>query len=222
MNFQEIQNLFNITQKLVLECSEEILIVHTIESTSPSWTRSTLSHDQVIQWTKAKVRVYSDSVLCLWKMLAQRNAITRWEGQVECPLLVENYWESVERQFNSSGISSQDSRHCTFFRRSRMIYKSGTLNLGNSQIGSFSCQRSTILIGQEKETIRFVFQMQKKSRHTRRISRKDTGRSSVLEMNRCGMEKQSTLLKESGIPQLHRWCSNSTTQVTQSSQVPVA
>ena len=46
-NFEEIHSLFNITQNLILEHSEEILHVHTIESTSPSWTRSTLSHDQV-------------------------------------------------------------------------------------------------------------------------------------------------------------------------------
>ena len=56
-NFKENQSLFNTTQKQIVEHS-----VHTLESTSPSWTRSTLSHDQVIQWTEAKVRVYSDSV----------------------------------------------------------------------------------------------------------------------------------------------------------------
>ena len=82
-NFEEIQSLFKITQKLFLEHSEVIVNVNTIESPSPSWTRSTLSHDQVIQRTKAKVRVYSDSVLCLGKMWAQRDAITRWEGQVD-------------------------------------------------------------------------------------------------------------------------------------------
>ena len=31
-NFEEIQSLFNITQKLVLELSEEILVVNTIDS----------------------------------------------------------------------------------------------------------------------------------------------------------------------------------------------
>ena len=56
-NFEEIQNLFNITQKLILENSEENLNVHTIHSSSPPWTRSVLSHDQVLQWTKAKVLV---------------------------------------------------------------------------------------------------------------------------------------------------------------------
>ena len=65
INFEEIQSLFNITQKLMLEHSEEILNVNTVDSASLSWTRSVLSHDQVIQWTEATVRTYSDSVLCL-------------------------------------------------------------------------------------------------------------------------------------------------------------
>ena len=67
-NYLANQGSLNIMQKLTLEHSEEILNVNTIESASPSWRRSVLSHDQVIQWTKAKVRVYSDSVLCLGKM----------------------------------------------------------------------------------------------------------------------------------------------------------
>ena len=45
-NFEENQNIFNITQKLSLEHPEEILNVNTIESASPSWTRSLLSHNQ--------------------------------------------------------------------------------------------------------------------------------------------------------------------------------
>ena len=39
-NFEEIGSLFNITQKLILEHSEEILNVNTFHSKSPSWTRS--------------------------------------------------------------------------------------------------------------------------------------------------------------------------------------
>ena len=75
-NFEESQSLFNITQKLILEHSEEILNVNRIDSAS-------LSHDQVIQWTKAKVRGYSDFVLCLGRMTDSKDAITTWEGQVE-------------------------------------------------------------------------------------------------------------------------------------------
>ena len=65
------------------EHSAETMNVRTIESTSPSWTKSTSSHDQVSQWTKAKVLVYSDSVLCLVKMNDSKGAIERWDGQVE-------------------------------------------------------------------------------------------------------------------------------------------
>ena len=64
-NFEEIESLLNITPTVILEHSEEILNVKPLESSSPAWTRSMLSHDQAIKWTKAKVRVYSDSVL--WK-----------------------------------------------------------------------------------------------------------------------------------------------------------
>ena len=82
-NFEEIQSLFNITQKLMLEHSEEMMNVHTIYSSSPSWTRSVLSHGQVIQWTNAKVIVNSDSVLCPVNMNDSKDAIFRCEGQEE-------------------------------------------------------------------------------------------------------------------------------------------
>ena len=82
-NFEEIHNSFNITQKLILEHSEENLNSNSIDNASPSWTRSVLSHDQVIQWEKAKVLVYSDSSLCLGKMYENKDAIKRWWGQVE-------------------------------------------------------------------------------------------------------------------------------------------
>ena len=52
-NFEELQNLFDITQKLVHK-QREILNVRMIECASSSWTRSSLAHDQ------AKVRVSSD------------------------------------------------------------------------------------------------------------------------------------------------------------------
>ena len=42
-NFEEIQSLFNVTQKLILEHAEEILNVNTIDSASPSCTRSVVS-----------------------------------------------------------------------------------------------------------------------------------------------------------------------------------
>ena len=120
MNSEEIENSFNITQKLTLEHSEEILDVKPLESSPPSWMRSVLSHDQAIKWTKAKVRVYSASVLCVGQMSEIKEAITRWEGQVEdfkmCPSCKEQLGidgEAIELEW----CFSQDFRHCRFFKR---------------------------------------------------------------------------------------------------------
>ena len=76
-NVEEIESLSNVTQKLTLEHSEEIRNVKSLESSSPSRTRSVLSHDQAIKWTKAKVRVYSDSVPCVGQMNESKEAINR-------------------------------------------------------------------------------------------------------------------------------------------------
>ena len=82
-NFKEIQNLFNVSQRLIMEHPAEILNVSTVDWTFLSWQRSTLMHDQVITWTKAKVHVYTDSVLCLGKMSEHSDAIKRWENQLQ-------------------------------------------------------------------------------------------------------------------------------------------
>ena len=206
-NFEEIQSLFNIAQKLILEYSEEILNVRAIESPSLSWTRSVLSHDHVIQWTKAKLRVYSDSVLCLGKMYENKDASERCEGPVEEFKLSPSHkecWESMENQLNSSGIFSKDFRHCRFFRKSRMICESGSWNLRDSQTGSSSCQCSTTSIGQGICTSN-----SEKSRNTRKDSCRDTGRFSVLETKNSGMELFLIHLRENMTLQPLKWWNDS-------------
>ena len=134
-----------------------------------------------IQWTKAKVRVYSDSVLCLEQMYGNRDAILRWEGRVEewrmcvsCGELLGIVGQAIELEWTIL----PGFRYCRFFTKSRMTCESETLNLHNSQTGSSSCQCSTTSFGQEKETMEFVFRIQDKSRNTRRNFRRDTGRFS--------------------------------------------
>ena len=115
---------------------------------------------------------------------------------------------------------SQDSPHCRFFKRSRMICKNARWNQKNSKIELSSCQWSRTLNGQEKGTKTFVFQIQKKSKRTRKDSRKDTGRSSVPEMKRSGFVAAATNLKENGNPSLLRWCNDSKKNVIQCLRVP--
>ena len=144
-NFEELQNLVHITEKLILHHQVGILNVKRIEWTTSSWTRSRLSHDQTITWTKARVHVYSDSVLCLGKMSDHSEANRRWENQIQEFRQSNSHrellgidGEPIEFVWNIS----QDLRHCRFLRKSTMICENETLNLQNAQTGSSSCQRS--------------------------------------------------------------------------------
>ena len=81
-NFEELKTLFDITQRLIVEQSFEILDVSSMIYTFSLWMRSTLCHDQVIKLAKAKVHVYSDSVLCLGKIHDHSEANEKWKSQI--------------------------------------------------------------------------------------------------------------------------------------------
>ena len=81
---------------------------------------------------------------------------------------------------NSSAISSQDFRHCRFYKRFRIIYKSETFM---SMFNGTGWTRQGV--------DGFVFR-RKRSRNTRENSRKETGCSTVWEFIRswvplCGL-----------------------------------
>ena len=101
-NFEEAESLFNITQKSIMEHSEDILNVKPLENSSPSWTRPVLSHDQAIKWAKAKVRVYSDSVLCVGQMNESNEAIAKWEGQVVGLKMYPSYKKTIRNRWRSN------------------------------------------------------------------------------------------------------------------------
>ena len=78
-NFEE---LFDLTLRLIVENSFKILNTSSPVFDLSFWMRSTLCHDQVIMWAKAKVHVYSDSVLCLGKLHDHPEANEKWRDQV--------------------------------------------------------------------------------------------------------------------------------------------
>ena len=119
-----------------LEHEAEILTVSTIDWKVPSWTRSTLIHNQVIKWTKAKVDFYTDSVSCLEKMQDHSGANRKSTAQLEnfnSPILSEKNFELMENRLSSSGIFSQDLRHWSSSTRSKKTCKTKTLNQKNSE-----------------------------------------------------------------------------------------
>ena len=83
--------MFNITQKLVKEHSEEILKVKILEYSSPSWARSVLANVK----RRQKVCVYADSVLCVGQMKDTPETVERWKGQVEGLRLYSSYQDAI-------------------------------------------------------------------------------------------------------------------------------
>ena len=82
-DFKELKTLFDITQRLVLDQSFVFLNVSSVVWNFTPWMRSTLCHEQVIKWAKAKVHVYSDSVSSPGKMHDHSEANEKWKSQLK-------------------------------------------------------------------------------------------------------------------------------------------
>ena len=89
--FEDIETVFNITQKLVREHSEEILNAKCLEHSSPSWARSVFANNQAM--AKAKECLCAD--LCVGQMKDTPGATERWKGLVEGLKLYSFYQDAV-------------------------------------------------------------------------------------------------------------------------------
>ena len=150
-----------------------------------------LSHDQVIRWTKATVFVYSDSVLCLRKMLDHSEANRRREGHVADFQLSASYAELL----GIDGEPIEFDWNILPGRTSLQILQRIQSDLQGRNIEPEKFEDRIIFMsmfndidwtakGNEEKCI----SNQTKSRCTRRGFRKDIGRFLVLETKRCGME----------------------------------
>ena len=146
----------------------------------PSWTRSTLSHDQVIQSVdKSKSPQTPHSA---WGRCTMKNS--------KCPLLTKNCWDSMENQLN---WVEQSPRIFVIAHSSekKIQHDLRERNVEPEKFTDwiiFMSMFNDIDWTKKRKRWNFVFRIQKKSRNTRRDSRRNTGRASVLEMKRNGME----------------------------------
>ena len=111
----------------------------------------------------------------------------------------------MENQFNSSGIFSQDFRHCRFFRKIQ-----DDLRERNIQPEEFTDQIIFMSMFNDIDWTRkgkdgICASNSEKSRSTRRDSRRNTGRSSVLEMKGSDMELFLAHVKENVTLQPLKW-----------------
>ena len=75
--------MFDISEKLITEQSDEICGVNTINSGDSSWKYLSLVGDEeVISLLHTKVYVFSDSVLCFGKMSENPQSNIAWEDRL--------------------------------------------------------------------------------------------------------------------------------------------
>ena len=78
-----LKQMFEISEQLILEQSDEILGVSQISWENSPWKQLSLVNDEeVINLSHAKVYVFSDSVLCLGKINQNPTSNTVWERQL--------------------------------------------------------------------------------------------------------------------------------------------
>ena len=119
-NFEEFRICSKSHRNWYWNILKKILNENKIESTSPAWTRSTSSLDQVIKWTEEKstclLRFCSMPGEDVWAL--RRNwKMARSSGRIQNVTLLQRIagnrcrsnWIRVE-------ICSQDLRHCRFFK----------------------------------------------------------------------------------------------------------
>ena len=198
MDFEQIQSLFSITKILMMENSQEIRNVKTIDSGSSCWTRpnsGTWSSETLV---KAKVRAYSDSVSCLGKMSSKTESkMVKSSGRISDVLCNGRVpWNRRGCNWIRVKFFSQDSPHCGLFNRSRTTWKVSSSNRDNFLTKSFSCQCSMTQIGQKETLKKHALRIQKKSNCTHRDFRKVTGRLSGLEMKWSVIVQRTTNLGE--------------------------
>ena len=79
-----LKKMFEISEQLILEQSDEIFEDSQISLQSSPWKQVSLVNDEeVTSLSHAKVYVFSDSVLCLGKMNQNPISNTVWERQLE-------------------------------------------------------------------------------------------------------------------------------------------
>ena len=152
--FEEIESLFNITQKGIEEHSEEILNVRSLDFTHHH-------HGQDLHWSlmrrsswrrqkllrRFRSVCWSDGTRTRSNRKMERPS---WRSQKVFVVPRRSGW-SMEKQLNSRRKISQDFHHCLFFKRSKKTWRAITSSPKSSRTGSSLCQCSMTLIGKRND-----------------------------------------------------------------------
>ena len=223
-NFQDNQNsivntadltlkqMFDISAKLVAE-QDEISNLETIGGEKHSWKYLSLIDDErIINLQRAKVYVFSDSVLCLGKTHQNPDANEARKKRIERITTSQSY-----RDYD--GISGELTQfEWNIFPGFTTLQLYGKVRdllsrLGETQKISqeefYLCRCSTTFPEERKTMKKNVWQMLKSSLYMQRSLEKDTGHSFVQIPKRSGILWKRIAHKEFGIISRKRCCWNS-------------
>ena len=136
--FENILSLFSIS-RMMIEGNSEIKNVFSADVASSQWENSVLLNCQAIKWTKTRVYVCSDSVLCLGKQHGPRRCNKRWNDQVSPLKMCHTF--SVLQELDGEPIDFEwkifpGAKALGYSpRKFRQICKESTSNLKISVIG---------------------------------------------------------------------------------------
>ena len=199
-----MKQMFDISEKLVSEQSDEIYGVKTINWEDSSWKYlSLVGGEQVISLSHTKVYVFSDSVLCLGKMNENPQSNYAWEDRLtwfksssEYRTLDRIDGEPMEFEWNIfRGFTTLQLCHKVQELLSRL-----SVTQKNSLDGLYSCRCSTTSHGDLKTTKKNASQMLNSSvsLSMQRDSEQDNGHSSDLDQRKSGTLLVKTVHKEIG------------------------
>ena len=153
-----------------------------INSEDSSWKQlSWVNDEEVVSLSHAKVYVFSNSVLCLGKVNQNPNIKICLGRKVE---LVQRY--TTKQNFghwNSSGIFSQDSLHCSSSPKSKSSRPKGATH-HNSKDDLSSCRCSMTTYGNLKTMVRNALLMPHLWLYLQEDFQQDFGHSSDLGQKR--------------------------------------
>ena len=118
-----LKQMFDVTAQLVNN-QDEINGLDKILWGENSWKQLSLIGDEtVINLQRTEVYVFSDSKLCLGKILQHPDSNEAWKNKVAGVRAEKSYRDmmlSTESRLNSSGIFSQDSQRCSSAIKSKI------------------------------------------------------------------------------------------------------
>ena len=115
--------MFDISEKLITEQSDEIYGVNTINWGDSVWKHlSLIGGEEVVSLSRAKFYVFSDSVLCFGKMSENPLSNIVWQDNLTWFKVHHNpklWTQLMVSRCNSSGIFSLHSPHCSSATKSK-------------------------------------------------------------------------------------------------------